>query len=83
MNLPDPMTGYALNLGIILDGQLHSAPAIQSRVTRSGQITGDFTKEEVEELCNALNAGSMPAPIRFVGRGWPEDRPTEPVGGDR
>ena len=38
------------------------------------RITGDFTKQEVEELCNVLNAGALPVPIRFVGSRPPDDQ---------
>jgi SecD/SecF fusion protein len=66
-NLPDAASGFTRKLGIILDGALYSAPAIQSTISRDGQITGEFTQQEVDDLCNVLNAGSLPAPIRFVG----------------
>ena len=46
-------------MGIVLDGQLHSAPNIQSAIYRNGQITGEFTPEEVEELIINLESGKL------------------------
>ena len=82
-NLPDAATGFTRQLGIILDGQLYSAPYLRGRISSCGQITGNFTTEEVEELCEVLNAGTLPAPIRFVGRGQPENPSAEPASGDQ
>ena len=41
-------------MAIILDGKLLSAPVLQERITRNGQITGDFTSEEAAIIANAL-----------------------------
>ena len=41
-------------MAIILDGKLLSAPVLQERITRNGQITGDFTSEEAATIANAL-----------------------------
>lgn len=62
-NLPDKVTDFTYKLGIILDGELYSAPSIQSTIFDRGEITGSFTKEEVQELVNVLNAGSLPAAL--------------------
>jgi SecD/SecF fusion protein len=53
-------------LGIILDGELFSAPTIQSTIYDKGEITGHFTEDEVADLANTLNAGSLPARLRPV-----------------
>ncbi|MDX1946283.1 MAG: protein translocase subunit SecD [Pirellulaceae bacterium] len=47
-------------LAIIFDGKLLSAPVIQSRISDSGQITGQFTQEEVDFVVNILKSGSLP-----------------------
>ena len=47
-------------LGIVFDNQLLSAPVIQSRISDSGQITGNFTQEEVDFIVGILKSGSMP-----------------------
>jgi SecD/SecF fusion protein len=62
-NLPNP-SGDRYNLGILLDGELLSAPTIESRITSRGQISGgSMTTQEVDNLVDILNAGSLPAAI--------------------
>jgi SecD/SecF fusion protein len=46
-------------MGIVLDNQLHSAPNIQSAIYNNGQITGNFTPEEVDELIINLESGKL------------------------
>ncbi|MFH0830741.1 MAG: protein translocase subunit SecD [Parcubacteria group bacterium] len=61
------------NLGkpvaIFLDGQLLSAPTVQSEIS-SGQatITGQFTVDEAKELRKNLNAGALPVPVAMVSQ---------------
>lgn len=47
-------------LAIIFDGQLLSAPVIQSKISENGQITGNFTQQEVDFIVGILKSGSMP-----------------------
>lgn len=74
------LTGSNLrkNLAIVLDNTIQSAPTIQSRITRDGQITGQFTMEEARQLAIVLRAGALPAPVsiiekRTIGPGLGED----------
>jgi len=66
-------------LAIVLDGVVHSAPVIKSRIGGgSGVIEGSFTMEEARDLAIVLRAGSLPAPVniiekRVVGPGLGED----------
>ena len=53
-------------LAIILDDTLVSAPVIQSEIGARGQITGQFTAAEAQELANNLNAGALPAPLKLL-----------------
>ena len=46
-------------LGIVLDQQLHSAPNINSAIFSNGEISGDFTQEEVDELIINLESGKL------------------------
>jgi len=46
-------------MGVVLDGQLHSAPNIQSAIYANGRITGEFTPEEVAELIITLESGKL------------------------
>jgi len=51
-------------LCIMLDDVAYSAPTIQTEIRRYGQITGDFTLEDVMYLVNTLEAGSLPARLK-------------------
>jgi len=59
-NIPNAATGHAQHLGIVLDNVLISAPQLNSVITTNGEITGNFSQEEVEFLVNILRAGSLP-----------------------
>jgi len=48
-------------LCILLDDVAMSAPIIQSPIRERGQITGNFSDLEVQNLVDILNAGSLPA----------------------
>jgi len=59
------------NLGktvaIYLDGQVISAPTVQSEITNGkAEITGNFTIDEAKELVRNLNLGALPVPIELV-----------------
>ncbi|MCH1515432.1 MAG: protein translocase subunit SecD, partial [Alphaproteobacteria bacterium] len=63
---------------IVLDGKVVSAPVIQSQIFTNGQITGNFSIEETQELSLILRAGALPAPLivleeRSVGPGLGAD----------
>ncbi len=50
-------------LSIILDGQVKSAPVLNSAISDSGQITGDFSQAELDDLIRLLRAGALPATL--------------------
>ncbi|MFO0865233.1 MAG: protein translocase subunit SecD [Gemmataceae bacterium] len=52
------------HLAIVLDGLVMSAPTINSQIRQSGQITGNFTQKETENLVNILRAGRLPATLK-------------------
>jgi preprotein translocase subunit SecD len=66
-------------LAIVLDNRVISSPVIQSPITGgSGQITGNFTVEQVNNLAILLRAGALPARMtiveeRTVGPGLGQD----------
>jgi SecD/SecF fusion protein len=62
-NLPEHQTGMRRRMGIILDDILLSAPAIMSPISGAGQITGNFTRDEVNFIVNVLKAGELPLPL--------------------
>jgi len=65
-HLPDDATGFTRKLGIILDNKLFSAPSIQSMIRDRGEITGSFTRYDVDDMVDVLNAGALPAPLKKV-----------------
>ena len=52
--------GIHRQLAIILDGMIESAPGLNSPISTSGVITGDFTKKQVDHT----SASSRPVPCR-------------------
>ncbi len=54
---------FHFQLAIVLDNELLSAPSLNTQISANGQITGDFTDDEVKSLVDILNAGSLPAAL--------------------
>jgi SecD/SecF fusion protein len=67
-HLPDEASRFAYRLGIILDGELQTAPSIQATIHDAAEITGSFTKQNVENLASVLNSGKLPAKLKQVGK---------------
>ena len=65
-------------LAIILDGELISAPVLQSEIGTNGQITGNFTQAEAKRLSDDLKAGALPVPLTVLA----EENVTATVGDD-
>ncbi len=66
-NLPDEGDPpFTRKLGIILNGSLYSAPAVRSIIYEHGEITGDFTGQEVKDLVDVLNSGALPVVLKKV-----------------
>ena len=59
-------------LCIVLDGELISAPSINSRIHSRGEISGDFTYDEARELANALE-NPLETPVEII-----EERDVDP-----
>jgi len=56
--------GFERRLAILLNGMIHSAPTIKTRITGGNvQITGNFTQQEVDALIAVLNAGALEIPL--------------------
>ena len=53
-------------LAIVLDGNVMSAPNINSRINDQGIIEGGFTQREVEDLSTVLRSGALPAGITYL-----------------
>lgn len=65
-------------LAVVLDNEVITAPSINSMITTSGQISGNFTMQSANELAMMLRAGALPAPLevleeRTVGAGLGAD----------
>ncbi|HEV2305874.1 MAG TPA: protein translocase subunit SecD [Candidatus Acidoferrales bacterium] len=60
----------AANIGhymaIVLDNQVQSAPVIQGHITDQGDIEGNFTQQQAKDLALILNAGALPASIKYL-----------------
>lgn len=62
-------TGANVNrhLAIVLDGVVHSAPVIKTRIGGgTGVIEGNFTMQEARNLAIVLRAGALPAPVNII-----------------
>jgi SecD/SecF fusion protein len=66
LNLPDPATGFKRQMGVILDGALVTAPNLNSAIGAQGEITGNFTSAETEQIAAVLMTGPFPAPLKLV-----------------
>lgn len=54
-------------LGISLDDNIISAPTVRSAITAGqGEISGNFTVEEAQDLAVQLNAGALPVPVKML-----------------
>ena len=52
-------------LAIVIDGTVVSAPNIQTRIARQGQITGNFSADTASDLAIILRSGALPIPTRI------------------
>jgi protein-export membrane protein SecD len=62
------VTGQNINrqFAIVLDDEVISAPVIRAQIFANGQISGDFTVEETNDLSLLLRSGALPAPLEVV-----------------
>lgn len=63
-NKNKPQGGFLRHLAIVLDDLIMSAPTINSAIHESGQISGTFTKQAVDNLVNILRSGALPATLK-------------------
>lgn len=63
-NQPDG--NFHRRMAIIMDEEVLSAPQLNSPISNNGQITGRFTKEEVDFLVTILRSGRLPATLSDV-----------------
>ncbi|MBC5810936.1 MAG: protein translocase subunit SecD [Candidatus Eremiobacteraeota bacterium] len=53
-------------LGVFLDQKYVEAAVIQGVITTEGQITGNFTEDDVIRISNELNAGALPVAVTVI-----------------
>jgi preprotein translocase subunit SecD len=56
-------------IAIMLNGRVRSAPYIKGQIFDTGQITGNFTRQQAEDVALTLRSGNMPAPIEVLEEG--------------
>lgn len=61
-------TGANVNeyLGVVLNDEVKSIAFIKSQISDQGEITGNFTKQEAEDLAMVLKTGALPAPVKLI-----------------
>lgn len=50
-------------MAVLLDDEVYTAPNLQSAISSSGRITGDFSVEEVQYIVRVLSGGSLAAKL--------------------
>ncbi len=54
-------------MAVVLDGKVQGAPpTINGQITDQGEIEGNFSQEQAKDLSLILNAGSLPASIKYL-----------------
>jgi SecD/SecF fusion protein len=54
-------------IAIVLDNVVFSAPSVNGQIPNGNSvITGNFTREEANDLASVLKAGSLPVPTKIV-----------------
>jgi len=56
-------------LAVIVDGRVHTAATIESRITTDGRITGSYTQETASDLALVLRSGALPASLTYLEEG--------------
>ena len=51
---------------ILLDQAVVTDAIVQDTLSTNGQITGNFTVEEANEMSDLLNSGALPVPVKLV-----------------
>jgi preprotein translocase subunit SecD len=54
------------NLAIVLDNRVISAPSIESQISDTGYIEGNFTEQYANDLAKLLQSGALPASLRYL-----------------
>lgn len=58
--LTEELSPTKKQLAVVLDGEVQSAPAIQTVISGDASITGNFTQRQANDLANVLKYGALP-----------------------
>jgi preprotein translocase subunit SecD len=53
-------------MATVLNGEIKIAATIQGKITDSGEITGNFSKQEAEDEALVLRSGALPAKVVYL-----------------
>jgi preprotein translocase subunit SecD len=53
-------------MATVLNGEIKIAATIQGKITDSGEITGNFTRQEAEDEALVLRSGALPAKVVYL-----------------
>lgn len=56
-------------LAVILNKEARSIAYIRSEISDAGVITGNYTKEQAEDMARVLKTGNLPAPVEILKEG--------------
>ena len=54
------------DMATVLDNQVQIAARIDNRIDDTGEIEGNFSQQQAEDLSEILNAGALPASIKYL-----------------
>ncbi|MGL4550053.1 MAG: protein translocase subunit SecD, partial [Gemmataceae bacterium] len=65
-NRPDGQNpgSFKRQLAILFDGQIVNAPSLNQPIRTNGQISGEFTQQELNDYVRILRAGALPATLK-------------------
>jgi len=53
-------------LAVVLSGEIRSVAVVRNKITDSGQIEGNFTQQQAEDLGLVLRSGALPARVVYI-----------------
>ena len=53
-------------LAVVLNSEIRSVAVVRNKITDSGQIEGNFTQQQAEDLGLVLRSGALPAKVTYI-----------------
>lgn len=53
-------------LAVVLNNEIRSVAVVRNKITDSGQIEGNFTQQQAEDLGLTLRSGALPAKVTYI-----------------